>query len=80
MENKIYLGDLSSSSMLDKYGVKVSSIDEKELSFQKHDAYPQSPWVSVKDRLPSVEKNLFGDVTSPLRALPYRQPCGRRER
>lgn len=29
------------------------------------DAHPQSPWVSVKDRLPSVEKNLFGDVTHP---------------
>ena len=27
--------------------------------------HPQSPWVSVKDRLPSVEKNLFGDVTHP---------------
>lgn len=25
----------------------------------------QSPWVSVKDRMPSVEKNLFGDVTHP---------------
>ena len=29
------------------------------------DRHPQSPWVSVKDRLPSVEKNLFGDVTHP---------------
>ena len=27
--------------------------------------HPQSPWVSVKDRLPSVEKNLFDDVTHP---------------
>ena len=25
----------------------------------------QSLWVSVKDRMPSVEKNLFGDVTHP---------------
>lgn len=25
----------------------------------------QSPWVSVKDRMPSIEKNLFGDVTRP---------------
>lgn len=65
MENKIYLGDASSSSMMDKYGVKVSNVDENELSIRKHDAYHQSPWVSVKDRLPSVEKNLFGDVTHP---------------
>ena len=29
------------------------------------DAHPQSPWVSVKDRMPSVERDLFGDVTHP---------------
>ena len=29
------------------------------------DRHPQSPWVSIEDRLPSVEKNLFGDVTHP---------------
>lgn len=65
MENKIYLGDASSSSMMDKYGVKVGIVDENELSVQELYAHPQSPWVSVKDRLPSVEKNLFGDVTHP---------------
>ena len=27
--------------------------------------HPQSPWVSVKDRMPSIEKNLFGDATHP---------------
>ena len=29
------------------------------------DAHPQSPWVSVKDRMPSVERDLFGDATRP---------------
>ena len=29
------------------------------------DKQKDSPWVSVKDRMPSVEKNLFGDVTHP---------------
>ena len=28
MENKIYLGDASSSSMMDKYGVKVSNVGD----------------------------------------------------
>ena len=30
MENKIYLGDASSSSMMDKYGVKVGIVDENK--------------------------------------------------
>ena len=25
----------------------------------------QSPWISAKDRLPSVQKNLFGDAIHP---------------
>lgn len=29
------------------------------------DAHPQSPWVSIKDRMPSIERDLFGDVTRP---------------
>ena len=29
------------------------------------DAHPQSPWVSVKERLPNVDRDLFGDVVSP---------------
>lgn len=42
----------------------IRETETKETA-EKTDAHPQSPWVSVKDRLPSVEKNLFGDVTHP---------------
>ena len=57
--------------MMDKYGVKVSSVDENELSIRKHDAHPQSPWVSV-NRWNGREWLYTGDVDywMPIPAIP----------
>lgn len=46
--------------------VEIDEVEERiKQLLEWAGTHPKSPWVSVKERMPSVERNLFGDATHP---------------
>lgn len=56
----------ANDSELTSREVEINEVEERiKCILEWAGAHPKSPWVSVKDRLPSVERDLFGDATHP---------------